>query len=100
MGLVGAFVLILALSFLVLRIFRIARAAFAHERWFAAYLATGVGALLGIQALINLGVSTGLLPTKGLTLPFVSFGGHSLIACCLMLGMVLRVAADNEVSDA
>ena len=47
--------------------------------------------MLGVQALINLGVNLGLLPTKGLTLPLMSFGGNSLLVSCLMIGLLLRV---------
>ena len=96
---VGALLLVLTFCVLVLRILRVARRALKLERWFAGYLVAGIGVMLGVQAMINLGVSTGLLPTKGLTLPFVSYGGHSLLVCCAMLGLVLRVAADNEVPD-
>ena len=52
--------------------------------------------LIGFQAFINLGVNMGLLPTKGLTLPFVSYGGSSLLACCIALGLLLRVHHEME----
>ena len=54
-------------------------------------LAAGISVMLGVQALINLGVNLGLLPTKGLTLPLMSFGGNSLLVSCLMIGLLLRV---------
>ena len=50
------------------------------------------------QAFVNMGVSSGLLPTKGLTLPFISYGGTSLIVCCVMLALVLRVDSDCRSS--
>ena len=62
---------------------------------FAAYLCFGVALIFAGQAFVNIGVSCGLLPTKGLTLPLVSYGGSSLIACCCMLALVLR--ADTEL---
>ena len=55
-----------------------------------------VAFIIGIQFLVNLGVNTGVLPTKGLTLPFVSYGGNSLIVCCAMLALVLRCTLDKE----
>jgi cell division protein FtsW len=63
---------------------------------FHAYLAYGVALLLGIQAAINIGVNIGLLPTKGLTLPLVSFGGNSLIVSCMLVGMLLRVEYETR----
>ena len=64
-------------------------------RPFAAYIAYGTALLLGIQCIINIGVNTGTLPTKGLTLPFISYGGNSLIVCCALLGLVLRVQLER-----
>lgn len=90
LGLVGALALLALLGLLVLRILRTARLALAGGRPFAGYLCYGIGVLLGIQVVINVGVNTGVLPTKGLTLPFVSYGGNSLIVCCAMIGLVLR----------
>ena len=64
---------------------------------FGAYICYGVALIFAGQAFVNMGVSSGLLPTKGLTLPFVSYGGSSLIVCCAMLGMVLRIDRDTRV---
>ncbi len=61
---------------------------------FGAYICYGVALVFSGQAFVNMGVSSGLLPTKGLTLPFVSYGGSSLIVCCAMLGLVLRIDRD------
>lgn len=73
---------------------------------YSSYIAIGIGALFALQALINLGVNTGLLPTKGLTLPFFSYGGSSMLMCCVMTGVVMRInyevyqaRKDKEVSD-
>ncbi len=55
---------------------------------------TGLVAMFGVQAMINMGVAVRLLPAKGMTLPFVSYGGSSLIVCCAMIGMMLRFGHD------
>ncbi len=90
LGLVGASAVLLLLAALVLRIFRIAGQAVEGESYFAGFLAYGAGLTIGVQCLINIGVNTGTLPTKGLTLPFVSYGGNSLVVCCALLGLVIR----------
>ena len=61
------------------------------ERFFEAYLAIGLGAWFGLQAFINIGVNMGLLPTKGLTLPLVSYGRSSLIVTMVCIGLLLRI---------
>lgn len=91
LGLIGLFVL------LIQRLLLIARQALAAGRLFACYLVYGIALLLGLQFLINVGVNIGVLPTKGLTLPFVSYGGNSLIVCCGMLGLAFR--AQMEAAD-
>ena len=96
LGLIGAIVVLGLLAFMVVRILRVARNAISEGRLFGGYLAYGVGVLLGVQCLINLGVNTGLLPTKGLTLPFISFGGNSLVVCCAMLALTLRVQLEGD----
>ena len=63
---------------------------------YGAYIAAGIAMLLGMQIIINVGVNIGLLPTKGLTLPFFSYGGSSLIICCAMVGIVMRIAYETE----
>jgi cell division protein FtsW len=90
LGLIGAIGVILLFGFLVLRMLRLARLALARDRLFAGYLVYGVALLLGLQYLVNLGVNTGVLPTKGLTLPFVSYGGNSLVVSCALLALVCR----------
>ena len=91
MGVVGALLLVLVFFALVWRGLMIGLAARQLGLLFHSHLAYGIAMLLGIQAMINIGVNVGLLPTKGLTLPFVSFGGNSLIVSCLMLGILLRI---------
>ena len=76
---------------LVLRIFRLSKKAIAQEYWYGAFLLIGFGFLISGQTFVNLGVNSGLLPTKGLTLPFVSYGGSSLLVTCAMIGLVLRI---------
>ena len=90
LGVVGVLLVVGLLLALSLRAFRSGRLALVSGMPFAGYLCYGVGLLLAVQCLINAGVNTGLLPTKGLTLPLVSYGGNSLIVCCGMLALVAR----------
>ncbi len=90
LGLLGAIAVVGLFAVLVARVLRTARFALDAGHGFAGYLVYGVGLLLAVQCLINFGVNTGVLPTKGLTLPFVSYGGNSLMVSCAMLGLVLR----------
>lgn len=94
LGLFGAVGILGLLAFVTVRLFGIGRAGLASQRAFAGSLAYGAGLLIGIQTLINVGVNTGVLPTKGLTLPFISFGGNSLLVCSAAVAMALR--ADYE----
>lgn len=96
LGLIGALLLMLVFVVLVLRVLAIARRAVQQEHWHGAYLAYGAALLLGGQFLINIGVNTGVLPTKGLTLPLVSFGGNSLIASGILLGLAFRVQLECD----
>lgn len=95
-GLFGVATVIGLFCFLVHRIFGIARKAVKRQDWFAAYTVFGVGVLIAGQAFINIGVTSGLLPTKGLTLPFISYGGSSLIVCSAMIALVLRIGAEMD----
>ncbi|MGK0498621.1 MAG: cell division protein FtsW [Oceanicoccus sp.] len=90
-GFVGAVILIALFAFLVLRIMHIGRLAEQASQHFMAFVAYGIALMLSGQIFINIGVNTGLLPTKGLTLPFLSYGGSSLIVCCALLAMVFRI---------
>ena len=94
-GLVGTLAVIALFSIIIWRAFAIGWAAERRKARYAAYVAYGLGLWLGMQAFINIGVNMGVLPTKGLTLPFVSYGGTALIVCCAMLALVLRV--DREM---
>jgi cell division protein FtsW len=95
LGLVGAIAIIALFAVLVLRILRVGRRALEQGELFGGYLAYGIGLILGFQCLINLGVNTGILPTKGLTLPFVSYGGNSLVVSSAMIGLVLRLQLEG-----
>ena len=90
LGLLGALGVLALFAVLVWRLLRIARAASAGRRVFAALLAYAAALLIGGQALINAGVNTGVLPTKGLTLPFISFGGNSLLVCSALVALAVR----------
>jgi cell division protein FtsW len=93
-GLIGAVTLVLGFSLLVWRILAIARLASEKKRPFIAYTSVGTGVLFAAQAFINMGVASGLLPTKGLTLPFVSAGGSSLIVSCAFIALLVRMHID------
>jgi len=95
-GFVGALVLICLFLALVLRIFQLGIQAQKDGQVFAAYLCFGVSLMFSGQAFVNMGVSAGLLPTKGLTLPLISYGGTSLITACALLSIVLRVAHERQ----
>jgi cell division protein FtsW len=90
-GFVGVLLVILGFAFLVWRAFDIGARAQRQGDLFAAYLAHGLGLGLGLQAFINIGVNVGLLPTKGLTMPFMSYGSNSLIAAIMAVGVLLRI---------
>jgi cell division protein FtsW len=96
-GLLGTFVLIALFSALLWRVFRLGMRAAGDERFFEAYLAIGIGTWLGLQAFINIGVNMGLLPTKGLTLPLVSYGRSSLIIAMISLGILFRIHHEMAV---
>ena len=93
-GLIGTLTIVGLYTFIVLRSLSIGRQAEATESWFAAYTAYGVGLLLGLHAFVNIGVNIGLLPTKGLTLPLMSYGGSNLVASTVSIGILLRI--DHE----
>jgi cell division protein FtsW len=95
LGLVGGLAVLGLLLLLCLRIMRIGYEALGDQRHFAGYVCYGAALLIGVQALINVGVNTGMLPTKGLTLPFISYGGNSLLVCCAALGLAMRAHAEQ-----
>ena len=90
-GLLGSLILILLFVLLIWRIFRLAIRSARADRFFEAYFCVGAGSWLALQVIINLGVSMGGLPTKGLTLPLISYGRSSLIMTMITLGMLLRI---------
>ncbi len=98
-GLLGGIVVILLFAFIVFRILYIGLRAERHEHPFGGYLAYGIGLWIGLQAFINIGVNMGVLPTKGLTLPFMSYGGSSLVVMCIAIGLVLRVDYETRQYD-
>ena len=91
LGLAGVTLVIVLFTWLVLRAFAIGRQAVNLERPFSALVAQGIGVWLGVQALINMGVNMGVLPTKGLTLPLMSFGGSGILANCIAVAILLRI---------
>ncbi len=100
-GFAGQVFLIAVFGLFAWRCFAIARLALQREQAFGAYLAYGVGLLITLQAIINIGVNMGALPTKGLTLPFVSYGGNSILSMSFAVGLVLRVYLEcNHAGDA
>ena len=90
-GLFGSMALIVVFAALLWRILRLAIDAASLERYFEAYLSVGIGTWLGLQAFINIAVNMGLLPTKGLTLPLISYGRSSLIITMASIGILLRI---------
>ncbi len=95
LGMLGVLVVILIFTFIVLRAIAIGTRAERAGHEYGAHLAYGVGLLIGLQAFINIGVNMGLLPTKGLVLPLMSYGGSSLVVNSFALGLVMRV--DHEL---
>lgn len=96
LGLVGSIAVIVLFCFIVWRAFVIGQVAELAGRQFAAYFAYGIGMIIGMQAFINIGVNMGILPTKGLTLPLMSYGGNSVIVTCALLAVLLRVEFENN----
>jgi len=96
LGFIGVAVVICLFAWLLLRTYAIGRQAGRLERPFAALVAHGIGMWLGVQTFINAGVNMGVLPTKGLTLPFLSFGGSGIVANCMAVAILLRVDYENR----
>ena len=95
-GLVGLLCVIVLFFWLTRRIMHIGRQAIALDRVFSGLVAQGIGLWLGFQAFINIGVNLGALPTKGLTLPFMSYGGSAILANMVAIAIVLRVDVENR----
>ena len=97
-GLIGVTIILALFALIISRAFRIARDAERAGLVFGAYVATGVGFWIGLQAFVNIGANMGVLPTKGITLPFLSYGGSSVLMTCFAFALVLRV--HTETADA
>jgi len=97
LGLAGVLVVIALFYWLVKRAFDIGRQAIAIDQVFAGLVAKGIGIWIGVQCFINMGVNLGLLPTKGLTLPLMSYGGSGVIINCVGLAILLRIDYENRV---
>ena len=95
-GLIGTILIIFLYLFIVWRAFMIGKIAENTKKYFSAYLAYGIGLIIGLQAYINIGVNMGVLPTKGLTLPFISYGGNSMLVYCILFGVLLRIEYENR----
>lgn len=98
LGLVGSLVVVGLFAVVVSRALLIGKRAFLDGRSFAAYLAYGLGLELALQVMINIGVNTGILPTKGLTLPFMSYGGSSLLVMCCVVAILMRIDYESRVA--
>jgi cell division protein FtsW len=96
LGFVGVATVIGLFLFLVWRAFAVGKQAASLERYFAALVAQGIGVWLTVQAFINMGVNMGLLPTKGLTLPLLSFGGTGIVVNCMALAILMRIDWENR----
>jgi cell division protein FtsW len=96
LGFVGVAAIVIMFAWIIVRAFAIGRRAAMLERYFASLVAQGVGLWIGVQAIINMGVNMGMLPTKGLTLPLLSFGGSALATTCVALAILLRIDWENR----
>lgn len=97
LGLAGVLVVVAMFYWLVKRAFDIGRQAIALDQTFAGLAAKGIGIWIGVQTFINMGVNLGLLPTKGLTLPLMSYGGSGVLFNCVGLAILLRIDYENRV---
>lgn len=98
LGFAGVMLILFLLFWLVKRAIEIGRTAIHLEHIFSGLVAEGIGIWIGVQTFINVGVASGLLPTKGLTLPFISFGGSAIMAVTAAVAILLRVDYENKVT--
>jgi cell division protein FtsW len=96
LGFFGVLAVVVLFALLVQRAFAVGRQALLLDRVFSGLVAQGIGIWLGVQGFINMGVNMGLLPTKGLTLPLMSFGGSGLVANCVAIAILLRIDWENR----
>lgn len=97
LGFVGVVLVLFLYYWLIRYCFEIGRQAVKLERYFQGMVAQGVGLWFGIQTVINIGVASGVFPTKGLTLPLISFGGTAILSGLVAIGLVLRVDKENKI---
>ena len=97
LGFVGVLIVILLFYWIIKRAFEIGRQAIAMDQTFAGLVAKGIGIWIGVQAFVNMGVNLGLLPTKGLTLPLMSYGGSGVLINCIGLAILLRIDYENRI---
>jgi cell division protein FtsW len=96
LGLIGVLVVVIAYAWITWRAFKIGRESRQNEQPFSALTAQGIGTLFGVQSLINIAVNMGFAPTKGLTLPLMSYGGSGMIASLVALSILLRIDWENR----
>jgi cell division protein FtsW len=96
LGFVGVMLVIGLFALFIHRAFCVGRQSASLERYFAALVAQGIAVWLAVQAFINMGVNMGLLPTKGLTLPFLSYGGSGIVVNCIAVAVLLRIDYENR----
>jgi cell division protein FtsW len=96
LGFVGVMLVIGLFALFIHRAFSVGRQSASLERYFAALVAQGIAVWLAVQAFINMGVNMGLLPTKGLTLPFLSYGGTGIVVNCIAVAVLLRIDYENR----
>jgi cell division protein FtsW len=99
LGFAGVSLVLALFVLLIYRAFAVGREAMMREKYFAALVAQGIGVWISVQAFINMGVNMGLLPTKGLTLPFLSFGGTGILVNCVAIAILLRIDFENRATS-
>lgn len=97
LGFIGVIVIVLTFYWLVSQAFKIGRRALVFDKDFSALVAQGIGIWIATQSFINIGVSLGLLPTKGLTLPLISYGGSGILVNCIALSLLVRIDFENKM---
>ncbi len=100
LGFIGVAIVIALFVLFIYRAFAVGREAMMREKYFAALVAQGIGVWITVQAFINIGVNMGMLPTKGLTLPFLSFGGTGILVSCVAVAILLRIDYENRAPAA
>lgn len=99
LGFIGVVLVLMLIFSLVLKAIFIGKKAFEHKEYFSGYLAFGIGIWFAFQTLVNVGAAAGIVPTKGLTLPLISYGGSSLIIMSVAVSMLLRIDHECRMQD-